>query len=68
MKTALVAVLRRLTGRSGPVPTAEFRTGPLWAWCPAERRETPHRVDLGGRRCLSCKTLTPITTETSHDD
>jgi hypothetical protein len=39
-----------------------FRPGPLFAWCPAEARETPHTLDAGVRRCRSCKTSTATTT------
>ena len=39
-------------------PTAGFRAGPRWSWCPAERAQTPHLTDVGGLRCLSCKTPT----------
>ncbi|MET9945372.1 hypothetical protein [Streptomyces sp. NPDC006341] len=55
---ALVALLMAIVPRRRYGPTAEFRTGPLWAWCPAERQVTPHRSDAGARRCLSCKTTT----------
>lgn len=59
----LVPVVRGLPRRwHGPV--AQCRRGPLWAWCPAEVRTTPHQVDAGVRRCLVCKTTTPaMTTE-----
>ncbi|WP_439082148.1 hypothetical protein [Streptomyces sp. WL006] len=40
-----------------------FRTGPLWAWCPAEARTTPHQQDAGQRRCRSCKTITKETAD-----
>lgn len=54
---AALSVLRhRQHGRS-----AGFRTGPLWAWCPAEGREMPHTLDVGVRRCTSCKTTTRST-------
>ncbi|MFI1954838.1 hypothetical protein ACH437_23820 [Streptomyces xinghaiensis] len=43
-----------------------FRSGPVVARCPAEGRVTPHVLDAGGRRCSSCKTLTPATEETSR--
>lgn len=56
--TALVALLLAVVPRRPYGPVAGFRTGPLWAWCPAERQLTPHKADVGGRRCLSCKTTT----------
>ncbi|THA50825.1 hypothetical protein [Streptomyces sp. A1136] len=52
----LVRVARRRPAQS------PFRRGPLFAWCPAEARETPHTLDVGVRRCRSCKTSTPTTT------
>jgi hypothetical protein len=52
-----VAGVLDLLSRPGPIP--EFRAGPLWAWCPAEAALMPHRVDAGGRHCISCKTHTP---------
>ncbi|MFI0934673.1 hypothetical protein ACH4RG_23485 [Streptomyces sp. NPDC021019] len=57
----LVGVAGVLDVLSRPGPAPEFRAGPLWAWCPAEAALMPHRVDAGGRRCISCKTLTPTT-------
>ncbi|MFC7791302.1 hypothetical protein [Streptomyces cinereoruber] len=58
----LVHAARGLAARTGPV--ARFRLGPLWAWCSAEGRPTPHSVDTGARRCRSCKTSTATTRET----
>ncbi|MFJ2206031.1 hypothetical protein [Streptomyces microflavus] len=66
MKTVRVlAALRRLTGRDVGRTASGFRTGPLLSWCPAERSWLPHRVDAGGRRCISCKTFTTTTSEDS---
>ncbi|WP_381792839.1 hypothetical protein [Streptomyces niveus] len=62
--TSLVTILGALLRRSRPGPTATFRAGALWTWCPAEKEWTPHLVDAGARRCLSCKTPTPTTEET----
>lgn len=52
------AVWALVWGRHARGQAVEFRTGPLWAWCAAEQRRIPHQVDAGGRRCLSCKTIT----------
>ncbi|GGZ23873.1 hypothetical protein GCM10010387_16400 [Streptomyces inusitatus] len=46
-----------------PARAALFRVGPLWSLCPAEKRWTPHLVDVGVRRCLSCKTTSTVTEE-----
>ncbi|WP_434593473.1 hypothetical protein [Streptomyces sp. A5-4] len=61
---ALVPVVRALRSHSRPPGPADasFRRGPLFAWCPAEGRETPHTLDAGVRRCRSCKTSTPTAT------
>ncbi|WNI20320.1 hypothetical protein [Actinacidiphila sp. ITFR-21] len=61
IRTAISGALAGLLGRRRPqgYPTAGFRAGPLWTWCPAERAQTPHLPDAGGLRCLSCKTPTP---------
>ncbi|MGA5496693.1 hypothetical protein ACPCSP_20260 [Streptomyces cinereoruber] len=62
----LIHVARGLAARAAG-PAAGFRPGPLWVWCPAEERPTPHSVDTGARRCRSCKTTsstTPTTEET----
>lgn len=58
----LVPVARALPRHRG-TPTAGFRHGLLWAWCPTESRETPHQLDAGARRCRSCKTTTKTTDE-----
>lgn len=50
------ALRKRLPRRPQGYPTAGFRAGPRWSWCPAERAQTPHLTDVGGLRCLSCKT------------
>lgn len=57
----VLAPLVRAAHRRGP-GSAAFRTGPFFAWCPAENRATPHALDAGCRRCRSCKTSTPTTT------
>ncbi|KPI33373.1 hypothetical protein OV450_1461 [Actinobacteria bacterium OV450] len=62
----LLAAARVFPRRPRRGPQAGFRVGPLWTWCPAEERQTPHLVDAGGRRCLSCKTSTSTTEETTH--
>ncbi|MFI0827195.1 hypothetical protein ACH4Q7_22380 [Streptomyces roseolus] len=54
--TALLLVLVPVRRRD--LPTASFRIGPLWSWCPTEERLTPHLTDHRARRCLSCKTTT----------
>jgi hypothetical protein len=53
--------LVRGSHRRHPAGTG-FRRGPLFAWCPAEGRTTPHALDAGVRRCRSCKTSTPTKT------
>ncbi|MFJ7592465.1 hypothetical protein ACIQZO_34870 [Streptomyces sp. NPDC097617] len=58
---ALLAPLLRGARRQRPA-SAVFRRGPLFAWCPAEARETPHTLDVGVRRCRSCKTSTSTKT------
>ncbi|MEU6929031.1 hypothetical protein AB0A05_07685 [Streptomyces sp. NPDC046374] len=55
----LLALVLRPVPRRPSGPTAGFRVGPLWSWCPEEKHLTPHQVDAGARRCLSCKTSTP---------
>lgn len=59
--TVLAVLGRRQQGaarRPQGYPTVGFRVGPRWSWCPAERVQTPHLTDIGGLRCLSCKTPT----------
>jgi hypothetical protein len=55
---ALVLLRYRCRPRPWSGPSAGFRVGPLWSWCPAEEFWTPHQFDAGVRRCLSCKTTT----------
>ncbi|MFF4388515.1 hypothetical protein ACFY0G_17310 [Streptomyces sp. NPDC001552] len=59
----LLTVGRLRPPRRRRPPTAGFRVGPLWTWCPDEQRQTPHLVDVGGRRCLSCKTSATTTSK-----
>lgn len=58
--------LRALLGRRAAPAGSGFRDGPLWAWCPAERRQTPHGLDAGVRFCRVCKTPTTTSQETAH--
>ncbi|WNI31455.1 hypothetical protein [Streptomyces sp. ITFR-6] len=58
----------RVLSRRQGAPAAGFRSGPLFAWCPAEGREMPHVLDAGGRRCHSCKTTTPIPETTTSEE
>ncbi|BBA98271.1 hypothetical protein RVR_4401 [Actinacidiphila reveromycinica] len=63
----LVPAARVFPRRRGGSP-AGFRSGPPYAWCPAEGRETPHALDAGGRRCRSCKTTTPTPETTTSEE
>jgi hypothetical protein len=58
LAAAALLALPMFRGHQGG-PHTGFRVGPLWTWCPAEARWTPHALDVGGRqRCLSCKNST----------
>ncbi|MFJ6014534.1 hypothetical protein [Streptomyces sp. NPDC092952] len=62
-----LALAAGVLSRCQGAPTAGFRSGPLRAWCSAEGCEMPHALDVGGRRCLSCKT-TSTTPETLSEE
>ncbi|NDK24725.1 hypothetical protein FSY75_09590 [Streptomyces sp. TR1341] len=64
----LLALAARVLSRRQGAPTAGFRSGPLFAWCPAEGREMPHVLDVGVRRCRSCKTTTPTPETTTSEE